>query len=65
MRTAAYSPMEPINALISFVGDTITHLVLINSDEEDWGSLVQKQGFVYLNPSTARLYGYQKSGLFV
>lgn len=62
--TAAYSLVEPINALISFVGDSITHLVLINFDEEDWGSLVQTQGFVFLIPSTARLYGYQKSSLF-
>lgn len=56
--TAAHSFVGPAHTLISFVGNSITHLVLINSDE-DWGSLLEKQGFEDLDPSTGRFYGCQ------
>lgn len=37
----------------------VTHLVLINSDEEAWGSLAEKRGFAHLDPRTARLQGVE------
>ena len=38
-RTAAHSPVEPVNELISFAGNSITRLVLINSDGGGLGKL--------------------------
>lgn len=60
----AHSSAETVDTSISFVGNGITPLVLINSDEEDCGRLAEGRGFAFVDPSAARLYRYRKLGLF-
>lgn len=58
--TLAHGFVGPVDdASIISVGTGITHLVLMNSDEEDWGSLAEEKGFAHLDPSAARLEGIE------